>query len=247
MNAVQPTMCDDDAHYIHWKNWDPNDFGTFTRADGVQFAAELRRAGVNLTARMRILEIGFGNGAFAGWARQFTKGYVGVEVNNELVNRAVKDGVEAYSTINDAVSTAAGRGYDLIVAFDVFEHLDVNQVIATLKQCRSSLTRDGAIVIRVPSGDSPFAARLINGDITHKTLLGSKAIGQIALLTGLELVSTHDTALPILGLGIKKVPGRCLVKAARAAVSLFIRAAFYGNKHAVMTSNMIAVLRSRQP
>lgn len=54
--------------YQDWKRWAPADFGNCSRSEAVYFAAELRQCEVPVGAGVRIVEIGFGNGMFAGWA-----------------------------------------------------------------------------------------------------------------------------------------------------------------------------------
>lgn len=239
----KPTSLNDHAGYIAWKDWSAENFGLYTKAEELEFACELQRANINLTPTTKVLEIGFGNGAFAGWVRQFTAHYVGTEANQELVDRALRAGMTAYLTTSDISSIASDKPYNVILAFDVLEHLGFEQIIALLNNCRACISKDGVILLRVPSGDSPFSGPLFNGDITHKTLLGSKAFAQLALLTGFEVVSTRDTALPVFGLGLRKAAGRALVKFARKCTTLFIRAVFFGYKHAVITSNMVVVLK----
>lgn len=243
MTHSKPISSNDHAGYIAWKNWSEANFGLYTKSENLEFARELQRANIKLTPSTKVLEIGFGNGAFAGWVRQFTTHYVGIEANQELVDRAIKAGIKAYSTTSDITSITPSESYNLILAFDVLEHLELEQIITLLNTCRTCISKDGVVLLRVPSGDSPFSGTLFNGDITHKTLLGSKAFVQLALLTRFEVVSTLDTALPIFGLGFRKTIERAIVKFARKCTALFIRATFFGYKHAVITSNMVVVLK----
>lgn len=241
MNLNNPR--NSETSYITWKAWSAENFGLYTRADQIEFASELRNANITLADKTRVFEIGFGNGAFAGWVRQFTTHYVGTEANQELIERALKAGIDAHPATLDIASIAARSSCDVIVAFDVLEHLKLDEILTLLNSCRACLSKDGVMLIRVPSGDSPFSGPLFNGDITHRTLLGSKAFTQLAVLTGLKIVSTNDTALPILGLGVRKAIERTLVKIMRRLVALLIKIIFLGNKHAVISSNMIVILK----
>lgn len=239
---MQPNAEDE---YIGWKGWDSAAFGTFSKEEHIQFAAEIRRTGVALNAETRVLEIGFGNGAFAGWVRQSTQHYVGMEANQTLVDRATAAGIEAYRSDVALDAFASKKAFDLIVAFDVIEHMVLEDIVATLRAWNKHVSRDGRILIRIPSGDSPFSGRLMYGDITHKTLLGTTALQQLATLAGLELVATYPPALPILGLGPKKTVERATVAIARKAAALLINATFHGNRHGVVTSNLIAIFKTK--
>lgn len=228
--------------YIHWKGWDSSRFGVYSKEEEINFGAEIGRAGVVLKESARVLEVGFGNGAFAGWIKQFTGNYVGIESNPVLVSRANDMGIAAYLSGVDLSSISNG-GFDLIVAFDVMEHMPKEEVISTLRTWRDNLSEDGRIIIRVPSGDSPFSGRIMYGDITHKTLLATTALQQIAALTNLNLVATLPPAMPIMGLGIKKAAERTIVLLARKFISVLINSTFHGNRHGVITSNLVAIFK----
>lgn len=237
---------DQAAGYIEWKVWRAENFGRYNNIDRIHFVAELKAADVRVTKDSRVLEIGFGNATFAGWAREMSQHYVGTETNPELVERARQIGIEAHLGTTDLETVASGRHFDLIVAFDVLEHLEMTDIIALLNSAKRCLSDDGRIVFRVPSGDSPFSGPLMYGDITHKTKLGSKAIVQLATLTGLEVVSTHNATLPILGMGVRVAIESAIVATLRILIGAVIRVAFNGNKHAVISNNMVAVLQFKK-
>lgn len=232
-------------NYIEWKGWDPDAFGKFSNEESIQFAAEIRRTGITLDRDTRVLEVGFGNGTFAGWIKQFTNHYMGIESNQELVDRANTHGVEAYASV-DELDAIAGEGkFDLIAAFDVIEHMSLNEIITTLQTWTSHLSTNGRILIRIPSGDSPFSGRIMYGDITHKTLLATTALQQIAPLASLRLVATYPPAFPIFGLGPLKAVERAIVGVARHVMTFLVNATFHGNRHGVVTSNLMAVLKHK--
>lgn len=234
---------DENLSYIQWKAWSPEAFGTVTSEEAAQFSCEMRRAGIDLTQGSQVLEVGFGNGVFAAWVRRHTLHYVGSESNPQLVARAQQVGIEAHLATLDLASLAKGRSFDLIAAFDVLEHLDVREILELLASSCRCLAVNGRLVIRVPSGDSPFSGRFIHGDITHKTCLGTLAIHQLAALSGLEVVAVRDAAFPIFGFGAVAVMTRTAVAAARKIINSIIRIVYYGNKPAAISPNLTAVLR----
>lgn len=236
---------DSNLRYIQWKDWRRSEFGSFTKQDAVLFSKETRNAGINLSHTSMVMEIGFGNGMFAGWVGSKTARYVGTEKNDELVARALAVGIEAHGATCDLEQVAAGRLFDLIAIFDVLEHMDITEILELLKSANKCLSRDGRLIFRVPSGDSPFSGPLMYGDITHRTKLGSKAIHQIANLTGMEVVSVSHAAFPILGAGVVAMIRRLAVVSARRIIGGLIRAAFFGNGQAVISPNLVAVLKSR--
>ncbi|MGH8190806.1 MAG: class I SAM-dependent methyltransferase [Rhodanobacteraceae bacterium] len=229
--------------YIAWKAWNPEKFGRYSNSDRVHFAAELKVAGVYITQNTKVLEVGFGNASFAGWVRSISPHYVGTEANHELVARAGRLGIEAHLGTFDLETIANGRQFDLIAIFDVLEHLAISDILTVLTSAGHCLSDAGRIVFRVPSGDSPFSGSLMYGDITHRTRLGSKAIFQLAELTGLEVISVHDAAFPVFGLGVLPAIRRIAISPLRKVIGGLINAVFNGNERAIMSLNLVASLR----
>ena len=239
---MQPDVEDD---YIDWKGWHSAAFGKYSVEESIQFAAEIRRVGMALDRESQVLEIGFGNGSFAGWIKQFTDHYVGIESNSALVSRAEKAGIEAYMSMAELDAVAGGKTFDLIAAFDVVEHMTLSDIVSALQAWKKHLSGKGRILIRVPSGDSPFSGRVMYGDITHKTLLATSALRQIASLAELKLVATYPPALPVFGLGPHKAVERAIVAIARKAITFLVNATFHGNRHGVVTTNLVAIFRAK--
>lgn len=234
---------DKSSGYIQWKAWEADEFATISAKDHAVYSCELRRAGVKLTEYSSVLEVGFGNGSFAGWVRRQTTHYVGTESNPELVTRAQQANIEAHPATLDLDTVAKGRSFDLIAMFDVIEHLEIREIINILESASRCLASDGRIIIRAPSGDSPFSGHLMNGDITHRTWLGRSALYQLAALTGLEVISVHDAAFPIFGFGAAAAIRRLAIAPARRVASAIIRAIYYANEPVVMAPTLVAVLQ----
>lgn len=229
--------------YRDWKKWSSQPFGTLDAATKRYFAAELSKAGIQALKGLRVLEIGFGNGAFAAWCKDSGAQYVGIEEIPELVGAARHAGVEAYGSRDDLTGAINAGSLGLIVALDVFEHLALPELEELLLRCRNWLAPGGILLARVPSGDSPFARAVQYGDLTHRLVLGSSAVSQIAMNTGWEVQAVRSPAFPIGGLGLIAGGRRLLVSAARHACHRFIALALMGGGSPVLTPNMVFVLR----
>jgi 2-polyprenyl-3-methyl-5-hydroxy-6-metoxy-1,4-benzoquinol methylase len=164
--------------YAQWKGWQ-GDFETSDR-DARYFAAEL--AGIDLSGK-RVLEIGFGNGSFLAWARRQNAQVTGTEIIDTLIEQARTKGYDAQSA-SLPMLLASGRQFDLIVAFDVFEHWHKDELIANLGQLHALLAGDGLLLARFPNGHSPFGRVHQHGDLTHVTTLSSSSVTQLAQMTG---------------------------------------------------------------
>ena len=161
-SAVEPTG------YVDWKRWDAAAFGRFSKAEARYFGWHLQRSGVGGLAQ--VLGIGFGNGAFRGYARQRGLGVAGIENEPALRARAQALGVPAAVDLQglaDDLST-----FDLIVAFDVFEHLSRDALAGWLQQACIRLSPQGVLLCRVPNGDSPFGRRPHLPVISHAAASG---------------------------------------------------------------------------
>ena len=185
--------------YVEWKTWRDEDFGRFDAEAAIYYAQELRASGISSVRGLAVGELGFGNGAFAGWVREVGGSWVGREVIPELAKRAGDAGFHVLAS-DVCFPTPSGFGaLDLVVAFDVLEHLVLGAIRSFLIEARDALGPGGVILFRVPSGDSPFSSAVYRGDVTHRTLLGSSAVRQLADLIGLEVLQARSPVPPTVG------------------------------------------------
>lgn len=231
------------SYYGEWKGWSKQKFGQCDTASARYFAAEMSSAGLWPISGRRLLEIGFGNGEFAQWSSQQGALYSGTEMLDELVSAGCAAGYRMYPSKSDLAQVLGSNFLDGVVAFDVFEHLDLDELHHSLRCMNAYLKPGGLIVGRVPSGDSPFARAIQHGDLTHKTILGSSAIRQISVRCGFEVLQVREPAFPISGQGFTSFLRRGVVKLARSIAFPLLRSIFLGNAQAVLTPNMVFVLR----
>lgn len=229
--------------YVEWKAWQREDFGRFGAGAATYYGHELRASGVMSVNGLTVAELGYGNGAFAGWVREAGGHWVGREAIPELAERARMAGFEVVAS--DAVfPNGSGAGaLDLIVAFDVVEHLDLGTIRSFLAEATTALRPGGLLLLRIPSGDSPFSSAIYRGDLTHRTLLGSSAVRQLAAEEGLEVSQIRSPVLPIGGYGLISGIRRAIVRSLQTVVYGFIRTVLMGNDGAVVSPNMIVVLK----
>jgi SAM-dependent methyltransferase len=170
------------ANYAEWKRWD----GAFAATDkeARYFAAEFRD--IPLRDR-RVLEIGFGNGSFLAWAKGEGADVAGIEINAEMRDAARKSGFVAFDASLAELASRDAR-YDLIVAFDVLEHWDANELAENFRAVRTLLAEGGLFVSRFPNGQSPFGRVYQHGDFSHKSTLSTYKIEYLAGISGLDIV-----------------------------------------------------------
>jgi 2-polyprenyl-3-methyl-5-hydroxy-6-metoxy-1,4-benzoquinol methylase len=171
------------ADYREWKKW--QHLFQPTTAEAAMFDREF--SDLQVTGR-QLLDIGFGSGALIGWA--LTKGarVFGVEVQHELVAEASRKQIPAWTSLDDI----ADHQFDIIVAFDVLEHLEPSDIAAFFRSIKMLLKQDGTFVVRTPNCQSAFG--LINhfGDSTHKTMLSAPLLAHYGKEAGLTLVKAAN-------------------------------------------------------
>jgi SAM-dependent methyltransferase len=230
--------------YEGWKRWTEAEFGTCSAADAAYFSAELVRAGVNACEGIRIFEIGFGNGAFAGYVRSVGSEYFGSELNGALVERAKEFGLNVFEGgLKQVLAMGKQDSLDAVVAFDVLEHLDIADIKSFLLDAGQLLRPGGVVLARVPSGDSPFGRAIFHGDITHRTALGSSAVRQLASQTGFDVLDIGPPRFPIRGLGLVRAIRRSGIRFAQTIIARVINLVFHDGQPRVITPNLVFVLK----
>ncbi|WP_419805471.1 class I SAM-dependent methyltransferase [Terriglobus sp.] len=229
--------------YLGWKGWDDDNFAKVSRAEIFYFDAELRRAGFKPTSQIRVLEIGFGNGSFLAYAK--TKGWnaIGTEVNDFLVEMATRRGLYAIHALD--LNALDDGAFDLVVAFDVLEHIPQNYLLDFVKSLVRKLKPGGLFIARFPNADSPFGLLNQNGDMTHLTALGLGKVRYLSRELGMRVVFFGGQAVPLIRneafRSLRRIAGLALFK----VVDIFVNKVFYPNDPiAFCSSNVVMVLQA---
>ena len=190
---VDERAADPYAGYAAWKEWS----GAFAATDreARYFAEEFR--GIALAGK-RVLEIGFGNGSFLAWAKREGAVVAGIEINAQMRDAARAHGFEAFDVSLTELTKTDAR-YDLVVAFDVLEHWDADELVANFRAIRALLVEGGLFVSRFPNGQSPFGRVYQHGDFSHKSVLSTYKIEYLAGLLPFEIVRIDN---------VRRVPSR---------------------------------------
>ncbi|RJF83130.1 class I SAM-dependent methyltransferase [Sphingomonas cavernae] len=207
--------------YHSWKGWD---VGTAAR-DAEIALREVRRAGGQ--APSELLEIGYGDGAFL--RRAAARGFrcSGVELDDSLCPELCASGIDARA---GSISQFGDGQFDLVVAFDVFEHMEMAELLDVLKMTQRKMKYGGLLIARFPNMASPFGVINQYGDVTHCTTLSPKGYLQLANVAQLELVSISNALTNWHDLGILKFMMKPLAIAVRRCVELALGFAYYGAK-----------------
>jgi SAM-dependent methyltransferase len=229
-------MDDEYRNYTDWKQW--RGFGKLPASQERYFAREL--AMLRPLRGKRILEIGFGNGGFLSFARAQGAEVHGTEMIPELVQAARQAGFD----VSDGSAILQGKkhagSFDAVVAFDVLEHMDKDELAEFFGAVHALLKPDGAFLARFPNGDSPFGRRYQNGDLTHKTAIGSGLIEHLAAVSGFRMVAVRNPRTEFLDNPLMKL-GQFLQRGLRNLVEMGF-GYLYFNRRLPLDQNLVAHL-----
>ena len=224
--------------YIRWKSWDRRPFAAPDAWYRAFYRAELAKTG--MASFRNALEVGFGNGEFLAYARERGIVVAGVETNHALIDSAKRAGFDAYEGLAGVPSE---RLFDLVVAFDVLEHMTLDAIVDLLTDVRRRLRPGGVLLARFPNGDSPFSRASQHGDVTHQTIIGSEKLRYLAQTTGFEVTFCGATSLPVLGAPLNKAAYAVLARPLRWVIDKFLALLYLQRTDVRFTANLTAVLR----
>jgi 2-polyprenyl-3-methyl-5-hydroxy-6-metoxy-1,4-benzoquinol methylase len=149
----------------------------------------------------RIVDVGCGQG---GLVRElFSAGYSraeGLDVSPEQVAIAQAAGLTQVR-LGDLHELAdeTRSGYDAVIATDVLEHLDKEEVLRTFDSVVAALRPGGCFIARVPNAGSPFGGAIRYGDFTHETWFTERSVRQLANAAGFAEVAAYPCRPPVHG------------------------------------------------
>jgi len=224
-------------NYEDWKNWKDEDFGKATPEDDAYFS-KIRKT-FNLNNNLRVLEIGFGNGNFLNYCKNNNWDVCGVEIIPTLVDRALKAGFLAV----DSIDSIPNKTFDLIVCFDVLEHIEPKEVVNFLKKIKDLLNLDGSLIVRTPNGASPLGLANQYGDVTHVNVVTATKIGYWSNNVGLELRYQNGDVYPIYNGRILKVPTRMIKKILQLLIERLLRWIFSPQSKGFLSANSLFLIK----
>jgi SAM-dependent methyltransferase len=149
-----------------------------------------------------VLDLGCGYGAVLYYLKQL--GYSnlrGVDGSPEQVTIAQRLGlhfVELHEAM-DVLKCSRDNSYDILIAFDLLEHLTKDEAIDLVGEAFRILTHGGRLLVHVPNGEAIFSGAVVYGDLTHQTALTRRSIGQLMRVAGFERIHVREDSPTIHG------------------------------------------------
>ena len=230
------------SNYIAWKDWSEEPFGTLNKNAKCYFRAELKHAGIDSNKPLKVLEIGFGNGEFLAYAREQNWCIEGVEVNTKLLEqgKSAKFSVHQGPSL-DKLETGH---YDLVVAFDVLEHISQDQIEGFLLAIKRVLKTSGCFLARFPNGDSPLGLIAQNGDVTHNNFIGSGKVRYYSSLVGMKILRLAGESEPLWGVDYKMTVYRLFSVPTKFLLTALFKLVFMPRSNIpICSSNLVVILK----
>jgi 2-polyprenyl-3-methyl-5-hydroxy-6-metoxy-1,4-benzoquinol methylase len=234
---VKPT--DGYTAYDEWKHWSKDAFLATSDVDAAYFEGEL--SGLTLHGA-NVLEVGFGNGSFLAWARAKGANVFGTEIQPELIARARNAGIRVLDSHLGRHLDQFSNTFDLVVAFDVLEHLSIPEIRDFLRDLETLIRPGGHFLARFPNAASPFSRDYQHSDITHKSCLTTGAISMLIVGSSFHMVRSGNQYIEVVGPLRRRLLRRAQISA-RNIVSSAIQN-IYGFK-ADLHVNAVVMLQKR--
>ena len=191
----------------------------------------------------KILDLGCGYGALIDCAQK--AGYqniIGVDASPEQTEFAKKLGIQSVrlGDMMETICSAENQEYDMIISFDVIEHLDRNEILDLADQVFRALKSEGEWLIHTPNAASPFFGRVRFGDFTHEIAFTQASIAQVLSVCGFEQFDFYEDK-PIIH-GVKSFFRRILWQFFSAFYKLSL-AAETGVTQEILSQNFITIAK----
>jgi SAM-dependent methyltransferase len=140
---------------------------------------------------IRILDLGCGYGPFIYFLKEAGYRHLkGIDRSPEQVKAARQLGLDSVEEGDalDILRKSENSSYDIVIAFDVLEHLTKQEVFDVVDEVCRVLTIGGKLILHVPNGEAIFSGRIHFGDLTHETGYTRQSIRQLMNSSGFKTI-----------------------------------------------------------
>lgn len=191
----------------------------------------------------KILDLGCGYGAILYFAKQM--GYTnlqGIDFSLQQVETAKNLDLNfiRQGSIEEQIASISENSVDLIITFDVIEHMSKQEVYAFSKKIFSLLAHNGKWIIHVPNAESPFGYRMRHWDYTHELAFTHQSLNQLLTCVGFKDNSFHEDTPAVYGV---KSGGRWVLwQFVRIIIKSYLLIET-GTSNGIFTQNFLAIAK----
>lgn len=193
----------------------------------------------------RVLDLGCGHGSLLHVARSMGYANVeGIDVSQgqvALARRLGIDGVREGDVMDELALMPAGSR-DVIVTFDVIEHLRRDELFAIADEVHRVLAADGRWIIHTPNAESPLFGRIRYGDLTHEQAFTRQSVLQFLRPAGFVHVASFEDA-PVVH-GVRSALRNVVWRGIRGLLRVYLAAETgHAGGDAIFSQNFLVVAR----
>jgi 2-polyprenyl-3-methyl-5-hydroxy-6-metoxy-1,4-benzoquinol methylase len=195
----------------------------------------------SLIPNSSILELGCGSGRMLKYLK--TRGFVnviGIDVSKEQVKIALDNGCNAKVADVKKFLNSKVSEYDIIIAIDIIEHFQKNELIQLFSMINKALKTGGKLLIQTPNGKGIYPNRVIYGDLTHMTIFSDESLFQILKLFDFDNIEFWEPRPA--GYNIKTIIRITLWKLIRI-IANSVRMIESSKKEKIWTQNLICLCK----
>jgi 2-polyprenyl-3-methyl-5-hydroxy-6-metoxy-1,4-benzoquinol methylase len=139
--------------------------------------------------KAKVLDVGCGLGQNM-WAMKELgfRDVRGIDISQDLVQICWKMGLNV--ECQEMFSFLEGRKdkYDIILFFDVIEHLFKDEVVRIIKLFNNHLNKNGVLIIHTANAEFPYSLRTRYIDITHELSFTDESLHDVLILGGFNRI-----------------------------------------------------------
>jgi 2-polyprenyl-3-methyl-5-hydroxy-6-metoxy-1,4-benzoquinol methylase len=141
-----------------------------------------------------VLDLGCGAGAMMQFLVNMGFQQVqGIDISEEQIQIAQRQGLNAQVADAWAYLEANANAFDLIVAFDFFEHFTRDELLEITPLIWRALRPDGRLLLQTPNGSGLFPGQVMYGDLTHMTIFTPESMTNLLRLTQFADIQFYET------------------------------------------------------
>lgn len=143
---------------------------------------------------IKILDIGCGRGYLLMALQEMGyTNFIGIDIDESQIEGCIKNNVPGILVENSEDFLNQHKNeYDVIILFDVLEHISTDNTISFLANIHSALKTNGILLCKVPNANNIIASRYRYNDWTHKTSFTEYSLDFVLYNAGFENNEVFD-------------------------------------------------------